>query len=102
MISLGTEQTISKVAMIINGESSFGVNQQNIIEQIFGWQADSMALSVSELALEKVRKYIANQEEHHSAKKNCTGIWSVFKHPWYKKIFIRYSIRKSFGNIKRQ
>jgi putative transposase len=69
MISLGTEQTISKVAMIINGESSFGVNQQNIIDQIFGWKADSMALSVSELALEKVRKYIANQEEHLSAKK---------------------------------
>ena len=69
MISLGTEQTISKVAMIINGESSLGVNQQNIIEQIFGWQAHSMALSVSELALEKVRKYIANQEEHHGAKK---------------------------------
>ncbi len=30
LISLGTEQTISKVAMLIKGESSFWVNKQKI------------------------------------------------------------------------
>ena len=65
LISLGTEQTISKTAMLIKGESSFWVNRQKIIQQKFEWQDEYIALSVSESAIEKVRKYIENQEEHH-------------------------------------
>ena len=66
LISLGTEQTISKIAMLIKGESSFWINQQNIIPQKFEWQDDYIALSVSQSAVPKVRQYIANQEEHHA------------------------------------
>ena len=66
LISLGTEQTISKVAMLIKGESSLWVNQQKIIQHKFEWQDDYIALSVSQSAIPKVRKYIAGQEEHHS------------------------------------
>ena len=68
LISLGTEQTISKVAMLIKGESSFWVNQQKIIPGKFEWQDEYIALSVSESALDRVRAYIANQEEHHKTK----------------------------------
>lgn len=68
LISLGTEQTISKIAMLIKGESSLWVNRQNIIRHKFEWQDDYIALSVSESAIPIVRNYIANQEIHHKKK----------------------------------
>lgn len=68
LVSLGNEQTISKVAMLIKGESSFWVNQQKIVRNKFEWQDDYIALSVSESGMAKVRQYIANQEVHHKVK----------------------------------
>ena len=68
LVSLGTEQTISKTAMLIKGESSFWVNKNKIIESKFEWQDEYIALSVSYSALDKVRAYIANQEAHHRKK----------------------------------
>ena len=65
LISLGTEQTISKVAMLIKGESSFWVNKQKLLNQKFEWQDEYIALSVSESGVDKVRQYISSQEEHH-------------------------------------
>ncbi len=68
LVSLGTEQTISKIVMLLKGESSFWVNQQKPIRDKFEWQDDYIALSVSESAIPKVREYIANQEVHHLKK----------------------------------
>lgn len=42
LISLGTEQTISKTAMLIKGESSFWVNKQQIIKHKFEWQENTL------------------------------------------------------------
>ena len=66
LISLNKEQSISKVAQLIKGESSFWINQNNLIEGKFIWQDDYWAVSVSESHLEQTRQYIFNQEEHHS------------------------------------
>ena len=68
LISLGMEQKISKIAMLIKGESSFWINKQKIIKQKIEWQDEYIALSVSESAIDKVRQYIMNQEEHHKKK----------------------------------
>ena len=68
VVSLGTEQTIAKTAMLIKGESSFWVNKQNLLNTKFEWQDEYIALSVSYSALDKVRAYILNQEEHHRKK----------------------------------
>lgn len=68
LISLGTEQTIAKIAMLIKGESSFWVNKQKIIRGKFEWQDEYIALSVSESGIARVRNYIANQEKHHQKK----------------------------------
>ena len=65
LVSLGTDQTISKTAMLIKGESSFWVNQQKIIQNKFEWQDDYIAISVSQSAISRVQGYIGNQEEHH-------------------------------------
>ena len=68
LISLGTEQTIAKTVMLIKGESAFWVNKQKIISQKFEWQDEYIALSVSCLAVDKVRQYISIQEERHLKK----------------------------------
>ncbi len=68
LISLGREQTISKVAQLIKGESSFWINQNELTENKFMWQDDYWAVGVSESHLESVRRYIQNQEAHHSRK----------------------------------
>ena len=68
LISLGKEQTISKVAQLIKGESSFWINQSKLTENKFVWQDDFWAVGVSESHLQSVRNYIHNQEEHHRQK----------------------------------
>lgn len=68
LLSLGTEQTIAKVAMLVKGESSFWVNRQNLIKEKFEWQDEYITLSVSQSAITNVRNYIAKQEEHHKKK----------------------------------
>jgi REP element-mobilizing transposase RayT len=68
LISLSTEQTIAKVAMLIKGESSFWINKEKLTKQKFEWQDEYIALSVSESAVSKVRKYIDGQEAHHQKK----------------------------------
>ena len=68
LLSLGREQTISKVVQLIKGESSFWINNNNLIQQKFSWQDDFWAVSVSESHINSVRKYIKSQEEHHRIK----------------------------------
>lgn len=65
LLSLNKDQSISKVAQLIKGESSFWINQNNLIEGKFIWQDDYWAVSLSESHLESTRQYIFNQEEHH-------------------------------------
>jgi len=74
LISLGKEQTISKVAQLIKGESSFWINQNNLTQSKFIWQDDFWAVGVSERHVEKVRNYIHNQETHHSRKTFTTEV----------------------------
>lgn len=66
LISLGKEQTISKVVQLIKGESAFWFNKQKFILDKFEWQNEYFALSVSESILERVRNYIKKQEAHHA------------------------------------
>lgn len=68
LVSLGTEQTIAKTAMLIKGESSFWINKLPNLKTKFEWQDEYIALSVSYSAIDKVRAYILNQEEHHKKK----------------------------------
>jgi REP element-mobilizing transposase RayT len=66
LISLGKEQSISKVAQMIKGESSFWINQNKLTSKKFVWQDDYWAVGVSDNHVESVRKYIHNQEIHHT------------------------------------
>ena len=68
LLSLGGEQTISKVVNLIKGESSFWINKNKLVADKFKWQNDFYAVSVSESQVERVANYINNQEAHHSKK----------------------------------
>lgn len=68
LISLGREQTISKIVMLIKGESSNWINKNNLTKGKFEWQDEYIAVSVSESQVDRVREYIKNQEEHHRLK----------------------------------
>ncbi|KAA9340205.1 IS200/IS605 family transposase [Adhaeribacter soli] len=68
LVSLGVDQSISKIMNLLKGESSFWINQKGFCDEKFEWQNDYYAVSVSESMLEKVRNYIRKQEEHHKTK----------------------------------
>lgn len=68
LISLNKEQSISQVAQLLKGESSYWINKNKLIKTKFIWQDDYWAVSVSEGHLKNVRNYILKQEEHHKSK----------------------------------
>ena len=68
LVSLGVDQTISKIMQLIKGESSFWINKEGLTNQKFEWQDEYYGVSVSESMIERVRNYIKNQEVHHSSK----------------------------------
>lgn len=68
LVSLGKEETISKVVQLIKGESAYWINKNKLIDDTFMWQDDYFAVSVSESNLETVSNYIKNQENHHRKK----------------------------------
>ncbi|HPB05958.1 MAG TPA: transposase, partial [Prolixibacteraceae bacterium] len=68
IISLHPDQSLSKVMQLIKGECSFWINKNKIVNHQFEWADEYYAVSVSESQLQKVRDYIANQEEHHRKK----------------------------------
>ena len=68
LISLGTDQEIGRIMQLIKGESSRWINKNELCKKHFAWQDEYFAVSVSETNLEGVRKYIANQEQHHKKK----------------------------------
>ena len=75
LVSLRHDQCIQDLMHLIKGESSFWINESNLLKNSsdfsdikFEWQDDYFAVSVSESNIQKVRNYIKNQERHHSRK----------------------------------
>jgi len=87
LVSLGIDQTMSKVMQLIKGESSFWINKQNLFNEKFEWQDEYFAVSVGTSSVDKVREYIKNQEEHHKRK--------TFQEE-YEEFIIKYGFQK-FG-----
>ncbi|MBL1214089.1 MAG: IS200/IS605 family transposase [Ignavibacteriae bacterium] len=66
LIDLPTNMTVEDTARLIKGESSSWINKN--ADYKFNWSTGYGAFSVSESNLNKVVKYILNQEEHHRTK----------------------------------
>jgi REP element-mobilizing transposase RayT len=65
LVSLGKTQTISDVAKLIKGESSFWINKNELVKGKFSWQDDYWAVGVSESHVSRIRNYIRRQEDRH-------------------------------------
>ncbi len=68
LVSLGIDQSMSKIMQLIKGESAFWINKHGICGEKFEWQDEYFAVSVSESVVDRVRNYIRHQEEHHQKK----------------------------------
>lgn len=69
LVSLGSDQTIEKIAQLIKGEASFWFNNKSAFDtHKLEWQDEYFAVSVSESMLDTVRAYIDNQVTHHQKK----------------------------------
>ena len=68
LVSLGQDQSIATVAQLLKGESCHWINETALTSTKFEWQDEYIAISVSESMIEKVRKYIRGQKEHHRKK----------------------------------
>ena len=68
LISLNSEQTVSKVTQLIKGESSHWINKKNLMHTKFEWQDEYIAVSIGHSQVNRVRDYIKSQEEHHRKK----------------------------------
>ncbi|MEE9450671.1 MAG: IS200/IS605 family transposase, partial [Ignavibacteriaceae bacterium] len=68
LISLNSNQSISKITQLIKGESSHWVNKNNLLRSKFEWQDEYIAASIGHSQVNRVRDYIKNQEEHHREK----------------------------------
>lgn len=60
--------SIAKAMNLIKGESAFWINKEKITPEYFEWADEYYAASVSDSNIRIVRKYIKNQEIHHSKK----------------------------------
>ena len=65
LIDLPTNICIEDVIKLFKGSSSHWINQNRIIKGKFFWGRGYGAFSVSHSDVERVARYIANQEEHH-------------------------------------
>jgi putative transposase len=69
LVSLGTQQTVDKLAQLLKGESAFWFNNKSAYKTPkLQWQDEYFCVSISESGVDKVRAYIANQESHHQKK----------------------------------
>ena len=69
LLSLSNDQRLSDVVRLLKGESSFWINQQQLVPGKFGWQDEFYAISVCESSHNRVYRYIRNQDQHHRKKK---------------------------------
>ncbi len=68
LLQLHPTQNVSAIVQLLKGGSAFWFNQNKLIAADLKWQDGYAAYSVSPSAVEKVIKYIDQQEEHHRTK----------------------------------
>ena len=65
LIDLPTSMSIEDVIKLFKGGSSHWINENKLVRGRFAWGRGYGAFSVSHSDVERVARYIANQEEHH-------------------------------------
>jgi REP element-mobilizing transposase RayT len=65
LISMLPTQSVAQIMKQIKGTSSHWINENELTNVKFSWQRSYGALSVSPQEVDKIRKYIRKQEDHH-------------------------------------
>jgi putative transposase len=68
LLSLDPDRALATIIQLIKGESSYWINKNRLTKIKFEWAVEYYGVSVSESHLNRVRKYIKGQEEHHRKK----------------------------------
>lgn len=79
LASLNPKHSISEVVNYLKGEVSHWINFEKLTRTHFAWQQGYSAFSVSESQVDKVRKYIENQEEHHKKSSFMDELINLYK-----------------------
>ncbi|MBK8243867.1 MAG: IS200/IS605 family transposase [Saprospiraceae bacterium] len=61
--------SVSELMKIVKAKSSKYINDHSLTRERFEWQTGFGVFSYSQIDIERVFKYIQNQEEHHRSKK---------------------------------
>ena len=65
LFCLNAELSISNAMQLLKGESSRWINLERLTKHKFEWGDEYFAESIGPSDLDRIRKYIRNQEEHH-------------------------------------
>jgi len=65
LFALLSDRSLATVVKGLKGESSRWINEQGLVGGRFRWQRGYGAFSVSASQLDRVKRYIENQDEHH-------------------------------------
>jgi REP element-mobilizing transposase RayT len=65
LVKLKSDMAVAVILRLIKSNSSKWLNESNRTSSRFEWQTGYAAFSVSESQVEKIRRYIRNQEAHH-------------------------------------
>ena len=65
LVRMRGEQALSDIVRVLKAHSSKFINEVGGKETMFSWQAGYGGFSVSPSMVNKIRKYILKQEEHH-------------------------------------
>ena len=65
LIDLPTRYSIEEAIKLLKGGSSYWINHNALIKGKFAWGVGYGGFSVSHSDVDRVARYIANQEEHH-------------------------------------
>ena len=64
-IGLNPAQSISMIMQLVKGDSSEWINKEKLTNHTFRWQNGYGAFSYSKSQINRVARYIQNQQEHH-------------------------------------
>jgi putative transposase len=81
LLQLMPAQNLAQVVKSIRAASTDWVNDNKLLNTVFGWEEGYMAYSVSPSGVHQVIDFIANQEEYHQSKtlENELDIFDKFK-----------------------
>ncbi len=79
LVQLRSDQRVEDIPKLLKGESSHWINAQDLLRTKFSWQRGYSAFSVSRSDVNRVRKCLLNQDQHHRTMSFSDELQSILK-----------------------